>query len=430
MNELSLSFLFLILFVCLVLSAFFSGSETGMMALNRYRLRHQAKKGNRRAILISKLLERPDRLISVILLGNNFVNITASAIATMITMRLFGEIGVAIGAFVLTFVILIFSETSPKTLAALRPERVAYPAAPILQVILWLLYPFVWIVNVCSNAWLRVFGVNTNTDRSETLSPEELRMVVHEAGTIIPQKHLNMLLSILDLGKVSVEDVMIPRQKIEGINIDDEWEGILRQISQSRHAILPVYAGDLNHIKGTLNVRTLLQLEAREKLDKKSFLSLIKEGYFIPETTPLSKQLVEFQQKKRHIALVVDEYGDLMGLVSLEDILEEIVGEIGAPASHETQHESVVEQPDGSYLVHGSENVRDLNRLLKWHLPTTGPKTLNGLITETLEMIPVAQLCFRIAGYPMEIIKTKGNAVKIVRVMPNLRKKSKKRSSN
>lgn len=411
------------LVILIFLSAFFSGSETGLFSLNRYRLRHLVKKGGhpgaRRAY---DLLKRPDRLIGLILLGNNFVNILASSTATVLGLKLFGDAGIAIATGVLTFLILIFAEVAPKTVAALHPERVAFPAAFVLKPLLKLLYPAVWAVNTVANGLLRLFGISTADAPKLHLSSDELRTVVHEAGNMIPQRHQQMLLSILDLEKVTVEDIMIPRNEIIGIDLEDDWSDIVQQINTSHHTRLPVFKGGIDNVIGLVHLRNVLALHNHGTLTREEFMKVLREPYFVPEGTALNTQLLHFQQQRRRIALVVDEYGDIQGLVTLDDILEEIVGEFTTAPS--ALSKDIHPQDDGTYLVEGSANVRDLNRMMHWNLPTDGPKTLNGMIIEYLETIPEAGTSLLLAGYPLEIVQTTANAVKTVRIDPNFRAKA------
>jgi len=419
-NEISTLALFVILAVLLVLSGLFSGSETGLMTLNRYRLRHLSKAGHRGARLAERLLQRPDRIIGLILLGNNFVNIAASMLTTIITLRLFDESALAIAAGLLTLVILLFSEVLPKTFAALRPERIAFPASFVYWPLLKVLYPLVWVVNLVANGILKLFGLSSQESSLRALSGEELRTVVLEAGAMIPRRHQKMLLSILDLQKVTVEDIMVPRNEIVGIDIDEPWDEILDELVNSQHTRLPVFHGSIDHTIGMVHMRRLLNKLARNQLDRDTLLAAARDCYFTPEGTPLNTQLLNFQREKRRIALVVDEYGDIQGLVTLEDILEEIVGEFTSdPAS---MHRDVFPQPDGTWLVTASANIRHLNRSMGWHLPDDGPKTLNGLITEYLETIPEPGTSVKFNDYPLEIVQTQGNAIKTVRVSPRIRK--------
>lgn len=420
MDEIPIGALIGALIFLIFLSAFFSGSETGLMSLNRYRLKHLAKTKHSGAMRANELLKRPDRLIGLILLGNNFANILASSIATILALRLVGQSGIAPAAGLLTLVILIFAEVAPKTLAVLHPERFAFPSTLVLKPLLSILYPFVWLVNVIANALLKLLGVHVERAKSQEMSSEELRSVVNEAGALIPRRHQTMLTNILDLEKVTVEDIMVPRTDLIGIDLDDEWDDIVKQLINSQHTRLPVYRNDINNIVGLLHVRNTLGILTKKDATKEDLTPWIREPYFVPEGTQLHTQLLHFQHQKRRIGLVVDEYGDIQGLVTLEDILEEIVGEFTTDPS--TLIKDVHPQPDGTYLVDGSTTVRDLNRALHWELPTEGPKTLSGLITEYLEAIPEPGTSLKLAGYPIEIVQTKDNMVKTALIKPALRK--------
>ena len=419
MDDVPLGVLFGALLVLIVISAFFSGSETGMMALNRYRLRHLARAGHRGAKRVSALLERPDRLIGLILLGNNFVNILASSIATLIGLRLMGEAGIALAAALLTVVILILSEVAPKTLAAVHPERIAFPASYLLAPLLRLLYPLVYVINTVANGLLRLFGLRPEAVAGHHLSSEELRTVLNEAGAMIPRRHQKMLLSILDLEKVTVDDVMVPRNEIVGVDLNDRWDAIVQRLTRSQHTRLPVYRDTIDNTVGILHVRNALRIVRSENAGPETLLAAVADPYFVPEGTPLNTQLLNFQRQRRRVGLVVDEYGDILGLIALEDILEEIVGEFttGGPAVLQ----DIQPLDDGSYLVDGGANVRQLDRVMHWQLPIDGPKTLNGLIMEYLETIPEPGTSLRIGGYPIEIVQTKENAVKTARVYPKQR---------
>ncbi len=419
MDDIPLSVLFGALVFLIILSAFFSGSETGLMTLNRYRLRHLARARHRGALRAQKLLERPDRLIGLILLGNNFVNILASTLTAVIAVRIAGEAGLVIGAALLTLIILIFAEVTPKTLAALHPERVAFPAAFVYGPLLWLLYPFVWVVNVIANSILRAIGVRPEESTAHTLSQEELRTVVIEAGAMIPKRHQDMLLNIIDLEKVTVEDIMVPRKEIVGIDLDEDWNTIMRQIMSSQYTRLPVYRGSIDNVIGFIHLRKILPLLKLDELDKEALENSIREPLFIPENTPLNRQLLNFQRERRRVGLVVDEYGDIQGLVTLEDILEEVVGEFTTDPSIHSK--DIMPQDDGSYLINGSVTIRELNRTLHIELPTDGPKTLNGLVLEYLEDIPKPGTSLLLSGYPIDIVQTEGNRVKTLRV--HLRKR-------
>lgn len=414
MEDTSLIALFLILFCLLVLSAFFSSSETALMSLNRYRLKHLASQGHRGAIIASSLLARPDRLIGLILLGNNFVNIFASAIATVIGIKLLGENGIVVATFTLTLVILLFAEVTPKTLAALHPERVAYPASFVLKPLLFILYPLVWFTSIITNRLLGLFGVSREDATSTAINIEELRVALMEAGSMIPNRHKDMLMSILDLEQVTVNDVMVPRNEIEGIDINQPFAEIVKQLSHCGYTRLPVYRDSMDNIVGILHVRKALNLMTQDNLNLQTFESIVKEAYFVPEDTPLNTQLIQFQRKLRRTGLVVDEYGDLLGLITLEDIFREIVGEFTANTIDDEKE--IHPQSDGSYLINGSANIRELNRTLDWSLPTDGPKTINGLVLEYLESIPDPGVSLRINGYVIEVIQTADNAIRTVRL--------------
>lgn len=384
------------------------------MRLNRYQLRHKAREGHRGARLVEKLLERPDRLIGLILLGNNLVNFAAVALVTLVALRIGGEPAVAVATILLTIVVLIFSEAAPKTLAALHPERIAYPAAFVYYPLLIVTYPLVWLVNILSNAVLWLLGVRDDAPGSHSLSQEELRTIVYEAGTMISQKYRSMLLNILDLERVTVDDVMVPHNEIIGIDLDESMEEISNVIGHSEHTRLPVYRDNIDQVIGLMHLRKLANLASHARVDKESIERLATEPYFVPEGTPLSTQLMQFQKMKQRFALVVDEYGDIQGIVTLEDILEEIVGEFTTdPASND---DDVVKESDSSYLVNGSANIRQINRVMNWSFSTDGPKTLNGLILEYLETIPQPGTCFKIDDYPIEIVSSDDNRVQLARI--------------
>ena len=416
MDDIPISMLFSILIFLILVSGFFSGSETGLMSLNRYRLRHLADKKNKGAVRAFRLLQKPDKLIGLILLGNNFVNILASAIATIIGIRLFGEAGILVATIILTIVVLVFAEVTPKTLAAMHPEKFALPATLILEPLLRLLYPFVWFINLSSTVIFKILGIRQTTS-SDKLSSEELRIVVNEAATMIPKGHQKMLLSILDLEKVTVDDIMVPRNEIIGIDLDDDWSDIIKQLAETQHTRLPVYEGDIDHLIGILHIRRALRFFHNEEATKSDFKKIIREAYYVPTGTPLNTQLLNFQHERRRNAMVVNEYGDILGIVTLEDILEEIVGEFTTDPS--ASRKDVQTKEDGTYLIDGSITVRDLNKLLSWKLPIKGPKTLNGLVIEYLEHIPEPGTSMLLDNYPIEIIQTTKNAVKTVLIDPN-----------
>ncbi|MCL5800954.1 MAG: HlyC/CorC family transporter [Gammaproteobacteria bacterium] len=419
MNDIPLGVLIGALVFLIFLAAFFSGSETGLLTLNRYRLRHLVKIKHRGAIHAQALLQRTDRLIGLLILGNNFANNLATAVATVIGLQLLGEAGAAIAVGLLTIVGTIFTDVAPKTLGALYSERVAFPAAYMLRPLLKLFYPVVWLVSALSNGVLKLLGVSIGASEKNHLSHEELRTVVNEAGALIPQRHQRMLLSILDLEKITVEDIMVPRNEIVGLDLNDDWEQILAQLTSSQHTRLLVYRDGIDNVVGILHLREALRLMSRENFNKEALKEVMKDPYFVPEGTPLNTQLLNFQRQKRRIGLVVNEYGDIQGLVTLEDILEEIVGEFTSDPYATVS--DVYPQTDGTYLVDGSTNIRDLNRMMHWDLPTDGPKTLNGLILEYLETIPAPGTSLRLAGYPIDIIQTTENAVKMVKINPALR---------
>jgi Mg2+/Co2+ transporter CorB len=418
MAQPSLSFLLGALGALLVLAAFFAGSETALMSLNRYRLRHRAKAGHRGARLAESLLAHPDRLIGLILLLSTVVNVTAPILMGIIALRLGGDFLVAFGVLILTVVLLIFCEVAPKTFGALHPERLALPAAYIYTPLLFVLYPFVWATNFLANGVLRMLGVSRQ-QASHSLSSEELRTVVAEAGAMIPQRHQQMLMSILDLEKATVEDIMVPRVEIVGIDVEDSWDKILEQLRQSQHTRLPVYEGDIDRILGILHMKRVVHELARGRLDRDKLIEAAgaREAYFVPSGTPLNTQLVNFQRDRRRIAFVVDEYGDIQGLVTIDDILEEIVGEFTTdPAT--MMHKDLHREADGSFVANASTSIRALNRSMRWNLPTDGPKTLNGLIVEFLETIPEPGTTLKLADYMLEVLQTGDNAIKTVRIRP------------
>ena len=423
MDNISTQMLFIILGILILISAYFSGSETGMMSLNRYRLRHLEKEKHKGATRVSNLLKRPDRLIGLILIGNNLVNIAASSIATIIAIRLSIEVGISkdiallIATIVLTLIVLIFAEVTPKTLAALYPENIAFPSSVILTLLLKILLPLVMAVNWITNGILMLLGISSEQREQHSLSSEELRTVVNESGALLHERDQSMLMSILDLEKVSVDDIMIPRSELVGIDVNDDWKKIQKQLTQANHTRVLLYRDNIDDVVGYIHARDALKLLSKSQYTKATLLRAVRELYFIPEGTPLNIQLLKFQHAKERLGLVVDEYGDIQGLVTLEDILEEIVGDFTTTQTP-TPSDVVTLQPDGSYLVDGSASIRDVNKEMSWQLPTDGPKTLNGLIIEHLEDIPQSNLSVRIAGYPIEIVDASENRIKAVRVMP------------
>jgi Mg2+/Co2+ transporter CorB len=405
-----------LLVALLLLSAFFAGTETALMSLNRYRLRHLAKSGNRAARVTELLLQRPDRLIGLILLGNNAVNIGASALTTVIAYRLFGESAFFIFIFsaILALVVLIFADLAPKTIGALLPQQIALPAALIYYPLLKVTYPFVWLINLVANGFLRLLGFSASEIASHSLSAEELRTVVAEAGAMVPRRHQRMLLRILDLDAVTVDDIMVPRQDIIDIDLDNPWEQNLAIIRDTEFHRLPVCRDGIDNTIGVIHVRKLFPDLAAGTLTEASLLEKIREPYFVPERTPLTKQLINFQQQGRRAAFVVDEYGDVQGLITAEDILREIVGEIDSVT--QPADVGIIQSLEDSFIVDGGANVRQLNRLMNWSLPTDGPKTINGLIVEQLESIPEPGTRVTVSSYPMEIIETTEHAVSRLRI--------------
>jgi Mg2+/Co2+ transporter CorB len=416
MEEVPLSTLYSILFVLILLSGFFSSSETGLMAINKYRLRHLANEGHRGARMAQKLLRKPDRLIGLILLGNNLVNIMAASIATVIGIRLFGAAGVWIASLALTVVILIFSEVAPKTVAALHPERIAFPASFPLYLLLRVLSPVVWLINGLANFVLKPFGVKTDVDLIEHLNREELRTLVKEGGERIPDDHQRMLVNILDLEQATVEDVMIPRQDIVGIDLDDDWEDILLQLTQTVYTRMPVFRETIDQVEGLLHIRTVIAKLALGGLTFEDLKRSVRRPYFIPEGTKLTQQLLEFQRRERRMGLVVDEYGDIQGMVTLDDILEEIVGEYTAESRAKTRE--IRQLDDGNFLVDGGATIRTLNRNMDWGLPEDEASTLNGLLLEELGDIPFGKCSLKLGPHIMTILEIKDNVIGKVLVKP------------
>lgn len=415
MDDIPLSFLLGSLALLIFLSAFFSSSETAMMALNRYRLKHLAKEGKRSAVISRKLLARPDRLIGLILLGNNLVNIIAATIATLIGMRLLGDLGVAIAPFILVIVFLIFAEVMPKTIAAFRPESIAFPASYILSPLLRLAYPAVWLINWVSNGLLKLIGVNTEEQADAPLSRDELRTVVLEAGGLIPLRHRKMLLNILELENVTVDDIMVPRNEMVAIDLEDPVNEIMEQLNHSQHTRIPVYESSIDNMAGIIHARRILRIMS-DKNDTSidAIKNILADCHFVPKGTSLNKQMLTFQRDKCRFGIVVDEYGVIQGLVTLEDILEEIIGEF--TTDMHTYNLDIQPAENGSYLIDGTVHLREINRELKWELPTNGPKTLNGLLLEQLEYIPEAGTALKIDDYLVEITQVSDSAVKMARI--------------
>ena len=391
----------------ILLSAYFSGTETAMMALNRYRLRHLVRRGNRGAKKADSMLQRQDRLLGVILVGNNLVNFSAATVATVIGFQLMGDTGVLLAPWILTIVFLIFAEVAPKTLAAERPESWALKAVFILKPLQKVLMPAVALVNVVSNALVRPFLPSSDDD--DQLTTDELKTVVVEGATSVGERQ-RMLTRILDLESVTVDDIMVPRAEIAAINIDDALNTIMTTVAASQHTLLPIYKDSFDNVLGILHLRRVARLIFNEDFSKADLLQLTREPYYVPEATPLHTQLFNFQKERQRLALVVDEYGDIQGIVTLEDILEEIVGEF--TSDYAANMPEISPQEDGSFVIDGMAVLRDINRALKWDLPINGPKTLSGFVLEHLETIPETNVCLRAGDYQIETRQIKDNIVK------------------
>lgn len=417
----SISFLLLLVLFLVILSGFFSASEIGMMSLNRYRLRHLVKKNNKQAIRVNGLLARPDRLLSVVLIGNTLANIIASMAGTLIGQRLYGEMGVFIATSLLTLIILVFSEMTPKTLAALYPQQVAFACSLPLKILQLIFAPLVHLISGIANGLLKCCGLSIDSAKREALTGEELRSVVHEAGGLLPVEHRSMLISLLDLEQARVEDIMVPKADIIGLDLDLPWNKILEQLETTQHTRLPIYRTSIDHVIGMIHLRQVSNLLLDNRLDMESLLEIAESPYFIPEATPLNVQILNFQKMKRRICFVVNEYGDMQGLVTMEDILEEIVGEFTTDIA--ALSKDIALQDDGAVILDASITLRNLNRLLSWHLPSLGPRTLSGLIIEYLGYIPPADCCIQIEQYQMEVLKVGDNIIKSVRVIPVVKKR-------
>ncbi|NQS82871.1 HlyC/CorC family transporter [Pantoea agglomerans] len=418
MENVSTTTLIIILCVMVLVSAWFAGSETGMMTLNRYKLRHQAKNGSRPARRVEKLLRRPDRLLSLVLIGNNLVNILASALATIVGMRIHGDEGVAIATGILTFVVLVFAEVLPKTVAALYPERVAFPSSLLLVPLQYIMLPLVWLFNTITRLLMRMAGIRADGAINSALSKEELRTIVYESRSLMSRRNQDMLLSVLDLEKVSVDDIMVPRNEIVGININDDWKSVVRQLSHSPHGRIVLFRDSLDDCVGMLRVREAWRMMTEKKeFTKETLLRAADEIYYIPEGTPLNTQLVKFQRNKEKAGVVVDEYGDIKGLVTIEDILEEIVGDFTTSMSPSLAEE-VMPQNDGSVLIEGSASVREINKAFNWQLPEQEARTINGMLLEALEEIPAIATRVQIGHYNVDILDVQDNMIKQVRITP------------
>ena len=417
MNDAPSTFLLLTLFVLPIVIAFSSGTEVAMLSVNRYRIRHLAQAGQRSARMLERLLQKPDDWLGANLVILAAASVFASAVATILAQRTGHEYAVPLTGVALTVVVIVFCELAPKIYAATHPESVALRSTYIYRVLVTVARPLLWITNQLAYGLLRIFGVGKGSRSGQALSSEELRTVVAEAGPLIPQRHRQMLLSILDLGQVTVNDIMIPRQEIGGIDTDQNWEDLLEQLGQTPHTRLPVYEGELDNILGVLHMKRVAQELARGTLTREKFIEIARsrEPYFVPEGTPLNVQLSHFQRNRRRLAFVVNEYGDIEGLVTLEDLLEEIVGEFTTDPATVTHKDIHMERP-GSYIVNASATIRALNRALQWQLPTDGPKTLNGLLLERLETFPDPGTGLKLGDYQFEVLQVGDNTIKTVRV--------------
>ena len=385
-----------------------------MMSLNRYRLKHLVKENDKGAIRAEKLLKRPDRLLGVILIGNNFVNILAASLTTVLCLNLFGDSGVVIGSIVLTLFILVFAEITPKTFAALNSEKVALPASLILKYLQKILRPLVLFVNFFSNFFMRLLGTKETTI-NEDLSPEELKSVLENSGDLIPKKYQDMLISVLELDKVSVDEVMTQRSEVIGIDINQPIENILSNLQNNQKDFLPIYDESIDDLRGVIDLYGVTSFLSNEDKSIESLIESLDEAYFIPENTPLSTQLFNFQKNKKTVAVVIDEYGSVKGIVTIKDVLEEIVGELATDIDKETIE--IMEQKDGSYLIDASIPLRELNKKLNWQLPFNGAKTLNGLIIDEIETIPEKNIKIEIENYSIETVLIRNNMIKIARVL-------------
>ncbi|MGA2023401.1 MAG: CNNM domain-containing protein [Steroidobacteraceae bacterium] len=409
--------LILILLALLIVIAFSSGTEVAMLSVNRYRIRNRASRGELRALLLEKLLAQPDRWLGANLVVLALASVAASTVATLLAQRTGERLALPFMMILLTIVVIVFCELAPKIFAAVYTESVALGSAYIYLILLWVSSPVIWVTNHLARGFLRLVGVTRRTDATQALSTDELRTVVAEASALVPQRHRQMLLSILDLERVSVNDIMIPRQEISAIDIAMNWDDILERLRQTPHSRLPVYDGTLSNLVGVLHMKRVAQELARGTLNRERLMAIAasREPYFVPEGTPLTQQLAQFQRTRRRLAFVVDEYGDIAGLVTLEDILEEIVGEFTTDPAAVT-HKDVSRDAAGNWLVNASATIRALNRSLGWQLPALGPRTLNGLLLEKLETIPTPGTALRIGDYEFEILQIADNAIRTVRV--------------
>ena len=412
MTNISIEHLFIILLILLLLSAFLSGSETSLMSVNRYKLKHRFKLGDRSAEKVDFLVSNPDKTLGLILLLNNFVNILASAISTLIAVQLYGQAGVAISVFALTIVILIFSEVTPKTFAALYPDKIAYPISWVFYPLIKIFYPLVIIINFLSTNLLRLFGVKSEKVNQELLTKDEIKLIVKESSERIPKSHEDMIVNMLDLEKVKVEDAMIPRGELVAVDIELKIDEITESILNCKHTRIPIYKNELNKLLGFLHKRKIIDMLVDGIITKEKIIQNINPPYFIPEDTSLTSQLIEFKKERKRIGFVVDEYGDVKGVVTLDDILEEIVGDY----KNVHKENGIHRINDKIYLIEGAVQIREINKILNWQIPENDAKTINGYILETLENIPSKGDIFRRYGYTFEIMEVANNFVKNVKV--------------
>ncbi len=413
MTDISIENLFIILFILLLLSAFLSGSETSLMSVNRYKLKHRFKSGEKSAEKVNFLVTNPDKTLGLILLLNNFVNILASAISTLIAVQLYGQAGVAISVFVLTIIILIFAEVTPKTFAALYPDKIAYPISWVFYLLMKVFYPIVIVINFLSRLLLRIFGIKSEYVNQELLTKDEIKLIVKESSERIPKSHEDMIVNMLDLEKVKVEDAMIPRGELIAVDIESDRDQITKSILKCKHTRIPIYRGELNKLLGFLHKRKIIEMLVEGNITKEKIIDNINPPYFIPEDTSLTSQLIEFKKERKRIGFVVDEYGDVKGVVTLDDILEEIVGDY----KNTNKENGIRKINDKIYLVDGTVQVREINKILNWKIPENVAKTINGFILESLEDIPSKGVIFDRSGYSFEIIEVSNNFVNNVKVM-------------
>jgi len=420
LNNISTEILIIVLIILFLLSAFFSGSETALMSINKYKMRHQAKLNNKGAKAAKKLLENPDKIIGVILLGNNLTNILITQIATLISLRLYGDIGLAIATGLLTIFILIFAELTPKTIGEMHSEKIAYSSSLLYRPMLILLYPFVFIINLIANSIIKIMGLKENVAKS-SLSTEELKTVLSESSIKFPKPHLKMLESIIDLEKATVEDIMIPRSDIYGIDISDDIATVVSNFKITPYTRIPVYEDNIENLLGLIHIKNIAPLLASKSINDSEIKKLIKKPYYIVSGTSLYKQLISFQKEKRRIGFIIDEYGNIQGLVTLEDILEEIVGDFTSdPSSNE---EITTTNNENIYIIDGGAHIREINQELDIKLISKEAKTINGFILEHTENLPKINDIIKIQGHTFKVLESIDNAVKTVHLEVNHDKK-------